>query len=131
MSSLPLRALEGGRVFSYGLDHSPAFRAFLSRGGGGITLAGTWLSRQVLAPYSNVLDRVETPEATDLTSFVPRSRELGPDDYDPEAAGRLLPWLRNAAVVRVVSVDPLRAPVSRSGPWSPRGRPGWPSGSTR
>ncbi len=124
MRSLGLDALEGGRVFSYGLDHSPAFRAFLSRGGGGITLAGTWLSRQVLAPYSNVLDRVETPEATDLTSFVPRSRELGPDDYDPEAAGRLLPWLRNAAVVRVVSVDPLRAPGLEERAVVPAGPPG-------
>jgi hypothetical protein len=110
MKSLHLDELGGERVFSYGLDHSPAFRAFLSRGGRRLTLAGTYLSRQVLAPYSNVVDRVETPEATDLTSFVPRSRELGPDDYDPRAAGRLLPWLRNAAVGRVISLDPLSAP---------------------
>jgi hypothetical protein len=124
MRSLELDRLAGGRVFSYGLDRSPAFEAFLARGGGRITLAGTWLSRQVLAPYSNVLDRIETPEATDLTSFVPRARELVPADYAPEGAERLLPWLRNAAVVRVVSVDPLHAPDLEEVAIIPAGPPG-------
>ena len=110
MRLLRLEALEGERVFSYGLDQSPAFRAFLARGGTGLTLAGTYLNRQILAPYSNIVDRVETPEATDLTSFVPRARELGPADYDPAAVARLLPWLRNAAVSRVLSLDPLSHP---------------------
>jgi hypothetical protein len=107
MSALRLDDIGGGRVFSFGVDESPAFREFLSRGGPGVTLAGTYVSRQVLAPYSNVLDRVETTEATDLTSFVPRPRELGPSDYVPSAVGALVPWLRNAAVSRVVSLDPL------------------------
>ena len=107
MTRLRLGTPDGGRVFSYGLDQSPAFRAFLARGGPGLTLAGTYLNRQILAPYSNIVDRVETPEATDLTSFVPRARELGPSDYDPAGVARLLPWLRNAAVSRVLSLDPL------------------------
>jgi hypothetical protein len=110
MEALRLDDLGGQRVFSYALDRSPAFAAFLSRGGGGLTVAGTFVSRQVLSPYSNILDRVEAPEATDLTSFVPRVRELGPDNYEPARVGRLLPWLRNAAVARVVSLDPLRHP---------------------
>jgi hypothetical protein len=110
IAALRLDDLGGQRVFSYGLDHSPAFGAFLSRGGEGLTLAGTFLSRQVLSPYSNILDRVEAPEATDLTSFVPRVRELGPENYEPGRVGRLLPWLRNAAVGRVVSLDPLSHP---------------------
>ena len=110
MTALRLDALGEERVFSYGVDHSPAFRAFLSRGGPGRTLAGTWVNRQILAPYSNVADRVETPEAKDLTSFVPRARELGPEDYAPGAVARLLPWLRNASVARVLSLDPLEHP---------------------
>jgi Bacterial membrane protein YfhO len=108
--TLGLDELGGGRAFSYGVDHSPAFREFLGRGAPGLTLAATWISRQTLAPYSNVVDQVETPEATDLTSFVPRPRELGPEAYAPGAVAGLLPWLRQAAVVRVLSLDPLHDP---------------------
>jgi hypothetical protein len=109
-----LRLADEGRVFSYGLDESPAFRSFLARGGRGLTLAGTWLNRQILAPYSNVVDGVESAEATDLTSFVPRPRELGPSDYEPASVSRLLPWLRNAAVSRVLSLDSLAHPELES-----------------
>jgi len=109
MRALGLDALGGHRVFSYGLDHSPAFREFLGQGGPALTFTGTWLGRQILAPYSNVLDRVEVPEATDLTSFVPRSRELGAEYYDPGAIDDLVPWLRNASVSMVLSLDPLRS----------------------
>jgi hypothetical protein len=107
MASLPLRDREGGRVFSYGLDHSPAFRAYLARGGPELTLTGLYLHRQVLGPYTNMLDGLPAPEATDLSAFSPRPRELEPSNYDPRAVDRLLPWLRNAAVTRVLSLDPL------------------------
>jgi hypothetical protein len=110
MATLPVRDSEGGRVFSYGLDHSPAFRAFLARGGPELTLAGFYLHRQMLGPYTNMLDGLPAPEATDLTAFSPRPRELGPALYDPAAAGQLVPWLRNAAVSRVLSLDPLSHP---------------------
>ena len=73
MAALPLRDREGGRVFSYGLDHSPAFRAFLARGGPELTLAGLYLHRQMLGPYTNMLDGLPAPEATDLTAFSPRA----------------------------------------------------------
>ena len=73
MAALPLRDREGGRVFSYGLDHSPAFRAFLARGGPELTLAGLYLHRQMLGPYTNMLDGIPAPEATDLTAFSPRA----------------------------------------------------------
>ena len=72
-----------GRVFSYGLDHSPSFRRLLAAGGPKLSLASFFVNRQVLAPYNNVLDLVPATEATDLTSFVPRARELGPEDYAP------------------------------------------------
>ncbi len=110
MQAPHLQVPEGERLFSFGLDQSPAFAEFLSRAEPGLTLTGTYVSRQSLAPYSNVLDRVETPEATDLTAFVPRARELGPANYAPADVGRLMPWLRNAAVGRVVSLDTLVHP---------------------
>jgi hypothetical protein len=104
-----LDAMEG-RVFSYGLDQSPSFRRLLAAGGPRLALASFFVNRQVLAPYNNILDRALAPEATDLTSFVPRARELGPGDYDPAAVSGLLPWLRNAGVSRVLSLDPLDHP---------------------
>ncbi len=107
MAALPLRDPEGGRVFSYGLDHSPAFRSLLRTGGPELTLGAFFISRQILAPFANLLDRLESPEGKDLTAFAPRRLELGPELYDPAEVGRLLPWLRNAAVSRVLSVDPL------------------------
>lgn len=103
----------GGRVFSYGLDHSPAFRRVQGLGSA-TSLAAFYLNRQLLGPYNNILDRALTPEATDLTSFVPRPRELGPADYAPDAADRLVPWLKNAAVSRVLSLDPLESPSLRT-----------------
>jgi hypothetical protein len=101
-----LGALEG-RVFSYGLDYSPSFRRFLAAGGPVLSFASFFVNRQVLGPYNNILDRAFATEATDLTSFVPRARELSVEDYDPGAVGGLLPWLRNAGVSRVLSLDPL------------------------
>jgi hypothetical protein len=106
-AALPLGDREGGRVFSYGLDHSPAFRAFLAHGGPELTLTGLYLHRQMLGPYTNMLDGFPAPEATDLTAFSPRPRELEPALYEPRAVDQLLPWLRNAAVTRVLSLDPL------------------------
>jgi hypothetical protein len=107
LAALRLDELDGQRVFSYGLDHSPAFRELLARGGTGITLTSFFIHRQLLGPYANVLDGIEAAEATDITSFVPRERELTSEHYEPGRAGSLLPWLRNAGVARVLSLDPL------------------------
>jgi hypothetical protein len=79
----------------------------LARGGPTLGLTSFFVHRQLLGPYANVLDGIEAAEATDITSFVPRERELGPEDYDPARAGALVPWLRNAGVARVLSLDPL------------------------
>jgi len=113
MKALGLDALEGGRVFSYGPDMSPAFRRFLGERTPGRGLWSFFVIRQMLAPYANVLDRVECPEAKDLTSFVQRPPELTAEDYRPEAVGRILGRLRNAAVSRIVSLDPLAHPDLR------------------
>lgn len=112
--ALRLDALQGGRVFSYGPDESPAFRRFLAAPTPGRGLWSFFVIRQMLAPYANVIDGVESPDAKDLTSFVPRPPELRPEDYRPEAVGGILGRLRNAAVSRVVSLDPLAHPDLRS-----------------
>ncbi len=110
MTRLPLRDPAGGRVFSYGLEQSPVFQSFLSASGPERALAGFFIDRQLLGPYTNMLDGLESPEATDLTSFTPRPPELTHALYDPTRVDQLSPWLRNAAVSRVLSLDPLRSP---------------------
>jgi hypothetical protein len=110
LAELRLDRLDGARVFSYGLDHSPAFRELLRRGEPGLTLTSFYVHRQVLGPYTNMFDRAEATEATDLTAFVPRERELGPELYDPAKVGALLPWFRNAGVARILSLDALQHP---------------------
>jgi membrane protein YfhO len=111
--ALRLDALGGGRVFSYGPDESPAFRRFLAAPTPARGLWSFFMIRQMLAPYANVIDRVESPDAKDLTSFVPRPPELLPEEYRPEAVGKVLGRLRNAAVSRMVSLDPLTHPDLR------------------
>lgn len=110
MQSLHLDALSGGRVFSYGLDASPTFRRFLASGTPGLGLWSFFLSRQALAPYANVIDRVELAEGKDLTAFLPRAPELGAEEYEPDRVGEILGRLRSAAVTRVVSLDRLSHP---------------------
>ncbi|HVR71304.1 MAG TPA: hypothetical protein VMT87_10715 [Vicinamibacteria bacterium] len=110
LASQRLDALDGGRVFSHGLDESPAFRRFLGSAAPGRGLWSFFLSRQMLVPYASVLDRVETAHGKDLTSFVPRGPELAPGDLEPGRVGAILGRLRAAAVSRVLSLDPLDHP---------------------
>jgi hypothetical protein len=124
MAALRLGDLDGGRVFSYGLDSSPAFRRFLAGAGAGRSLWSFFLSRQVLAPLANVIDGVEIAEGKDLTGFVMRQTALEPADLDPERVDALLPRLRAAAVTRVVSLDPLPHAGLRELARVPAGPPG-------
>jgi hypothetical protein len=113
IASLALDRLDGGRVFSYGAQYSPRMRAFLATHERGVGLWAFFANRQMLAPFNNVLDRVETAEGLDRTSFLPRPPALAEPHYDPGYAGRLLPVLREAAVSRVLSLDPLDEPELR------------------
>jgi hypothetical protein len=124
MVALHLSELDGGRVFSYGLDKSPAYRAFLGRSEPGTGLWSFFLNRQILAPYDNILDRVESVEAKDLTSFVPRPPVLDFEEYDPRLVGAVLTRLRNAAVSRLLSLDPLDEPGLSLEAEIPAGPPG-------
>ena len=105
--------LGGQRIFSYPLDTSPAFRRFLAERPSKLRLTSFFASRQILAPYVNVIDGIRVPDNKDLTSFTPRPADLGPEDYEPGRVARLVPWMRQAAVSRVLSLDPLEHPDLR------------------
>ena len=107
LAALHLARPDGGRTFSYPPATTAGFRSFLAHDRGPRTLGGFFVSRQALGPYSNVLDRVEMPETSDLTAFSPRPPELTLESLEPGRVDGLLPWLRNAAVVNVLSLDRL------------------------
>jgi hypothetical protein len=115
---------ESGRVFSYGPDESPAFGRFLNSGTGGLALWSFFVNRQLLAPYNNILDRVETPDAKDLTSFVTRPPLFTPEEYAPAAVGGIVDRLRQSAVSHVLSLDALAHPALRERASVPTGQPG-------
>lgn len=108
-----LADLAGGRVFTYPLDTSPAFLRLLASRPPNLRLLSFYLNRQLLGPYLNSIDRVRVPDDKDLTSFTPRPPELRPEDYDPARVGRLLGWMRQAAVQRVLTLDHLDHPELR------------------
>jgi hypothetical protein len=110
IKALHLDRLHGERTFSYGVRRSPEFRSFLEAAAPGTGLWAFFVNRQTLFPFNNLLDRVETAEGLDRTSFLPNTPALGEADYDPSRVGAVLPILRNAAVSRIVSVDPLVDP---------------------
>jgi hypothetical protein len=97
----------GLRVFTYGIQWSPAFRQDALQRRDRSSRWVYWLNRQMLGPFANMLDDVESAETPDLTGWAPPIPELLPPDYDPAAIGRILPRLRAAAVSRVLSLDPL------------------------
>jgi hypothetical protein len=105
-----LEALDGGRVFSYPLDASPAFWRYERTRPQFLRLAFTFVNRQLLAPYTNVLDAVRAPDDKEITGFAPRPPELQAGDYQPTRFGELLPWMRQAGVARVLSLDELKHP---------------------
>lgn len=122
------RLLEGasdrGRVFSYGVDRSPAFARYLASAAPERTLGAFVAYRQVLGPFSNVIDRLEAAETKDLTAFAPREPEIDPRLLDPENAEALVSWWRNAGVATVISLDELPAPELRLLGAVPAGPPG-------
>ncbi len=105
-----LAGAEGGRVFSFGVERSPVVRALLDAHPTGVEELSFGLSRRVLNPHTNVLDRVELAEGPDRAAFIPNAPLLAPWDHDPTAVDSILPRLRAEAVARVVSLDPIDHP---------------------
>jgi hypothetical protein len=105
--------LDGGRFFSFGTDWGPTGAAFSRSRRPGVEMLGFFIARQVLNPFLNVLDRVEVAEGTDRHSLIPNPSLLKPWDSRPSELERILPVLRNAAVVRLASLDPIEHPAVR------------------
>ena len=113
-----------GRVFSYGVDRSPSFASYLGSAAVERTLGGFYAYRQVLGPYTNIIDGLPAAETKDLTAFAPRERELDDELLAPTRAGDLVPWWRNAGVGTVLSLDALSAPGLRALGSAAAGPPG-------
>jgi hypothetical protein len=88
-------------------------RAFLGRRGPGTGVWAFFVDRQMLDPYNNLLDGVETAESSDRTSFLTFPPLVGRGPCLPEALDRTLPLLRSASVSRVLSLDPVDHPDLR------------------
>lgn len=99
------------RVFAFGVEQSPAFARFYAERRPGLTLASLFVFQQALVPFGNTLQRIDVAEGTDPQLAVPRGRELSPPYFAPDRVADLLPWMRNAAVTHVVSLDPVRHPA--------------------
>ncbi|HET7291166.1 MAG TPA: YfhO family protein [Vicinamibacteria bacterium] len=105
-----LADLDGGRLFSLGVDRSPTVETLVARREPGIEARSFALARQVLNPYTSLLDRVETAEDVDRLSFIPNPPLVPLEERVPQAVAGILPRLRNAAVDRILSLDPLDHP---------------------
>jgi hypothetical protein len=106
-----LDRLDGQRLFSLETERSPAVHRFLAGRPMAPVTSSFLLHRRLLAPYTNVIDGVETALGKDLTSFaLARPAELDPDDLDPARLAAILPQLRNAGVARILALDTLSAP---------------------
>lgn len=116
--------LDGGRVFSFGADRGPTAGAFLEARAPGTELLGFFMGRQVLNPFLNVLDRVELAEGPDRHALIPNPSLLKAWESRPSQIAKVLPVLRNAAVSRLVSLDPLEHPGIRLRDRFPAGPPG-------
>jgi len=107
------QGLDGGRVFSFGVDWGPSASAFRAARAPGTELFGFFVSRQLLTPFLNVLDRVEVAEGPDRHSLIPNPPLLRPWDYRNTQLEQILPVLRNAAVSRIFGLDALDHPAVR------------------
>ena len=118
------QGLDGGRVFSFGVDWGPSASAFRAARAPGTELFGFFVSRQLLTPFLNILDRVEVAEGADRHSLIPNPPLLRPWDYRNSQLDKILPVLRNAAVTRIFGLDALDHPAVRLRERFPAGPPG-------
>jgi len=124
LSALGLDKLGGGRVFTYEVRHSVALLRFFAQQPRQPVLWSFLIYRRLLGSYTGILDGAEMALDPDLTGFGPRPDELDREDYLPESVDRLLGRLREAAVSRVLSLDPLSHPDLALRARVPAGPPG-------
>jgi len=105
-----LEDLGDGRVFAVPVSLSRNFLAWLNTRQPDSDLSMTYVMRQQLEPYNNLMSRVETAGSQDRTRLSPLLSSLGWTGYDPRDVTEFLPLLRHAAVSRILSFDPLAHP---------------------
>jgi hypothetical protein len=98
---------EGGRLFSFGADRVPALAPLLRERPPDVERIAFELSRQVLIPFTNLLDLAPVAEGPDRLSFIPQPPLIAPWERHPAALDRLLPRLRSVGVSRLLSLDAL------------------------
>jgi hypothetical protein len=108
-----LDQLNGARTFVYSGLFSPAFLAWARMHQADADMWIFYASRQAHEPYANLIDRVETVGSFDRTQMTPALTELARELQDPRHVAQLVPRLRQVAVSRVVSFDPLEHPDLR------------------
>ena len=102
---LPL--LRGGRVYTCPIESSPAFHAGRAARGRDHEVWSFAVLLETLSPAFNVPLRVPTALSPDLTMLVSTERVLSPEESSCAALPQLLPRLRAAGVITVLSLDPL------------------------
>ncbi|HSF21813.1 MAG TPA: hypothetical protein VLA81_07215, partial [Burkholderiales bacterium] len=102
--------LGDGRAFAVPVSLSRNFLEWLNTRQPDSDLSMTYVMRQQLEPYNNLMNRVETAGSLDRTRLSPMLSSLGWTGYDPRDVTEFLPLLRHAAVSRILSFDPLAHP---------------------
>jgi len=108
-----LDRLDGARAFVYSGLFSPTFQAWARMRQADADMWAFYASRQAHEPYVSVIDGVETAGSMDRTQMIPALTELAPALQDPRHVAQAVPRLRQVAVSRVVSFDPLEHPDLR------------------
>jgi hypothetical protein len=103
--------LQQGRVFSYGAQDSPGFLSWIALRPSGAGLWAFFVNRQMLAPYNNVADRIESGEGLDRTALTASAPTVRRAEYRPSLVGSVVPKLRAAGVSHVLSLDSLAHPA--------------------
>jgi hypothetical protein len=103
-----LPRLAEGRVFTCSVEESPAYLAARAARGSDHELWSFATLVETLTPPSNLRLGVATALSPDVTMLVPEERALSPEEASCRDLDRILPRLREAAVVRVLSTTPLR-----------------------
>jgi hypothetical protein len=106
-----LPALREGRVFTCGLETSASYKAARRARGADHELWTFAAMLETLTPNFNVPLGVPTALSIDLTMLVPEERVLSPREASCADVDAILPRLRRAGVLTVLSVDPLDHPA--------------------
>lgn len=115
---------EGGRVYSVPALESQAFREWLRRRGPGVGALAFFVNRQLLDPFNNLLEGVDSAQSSDRTGLIPQAPTLLQVERSSARLSAALPKLRDSAVTRVLSLDPLETPALRLRRVAPLGATG-------